>query len=39
MLGGWEPKVTLEEGLQKTVQYFRGKVQRAGQSSQGSKKA
>ena len=28
VLGGWEPKVTLEEGLQRTVQYFRTKVQR-----------
>jgi dTDP-glucose 4,6-dehydratase len=24
---GWEPKVTLEEGLAKTLDYFRGKVQ------------
>jgi nucleoside-diphosphate-sugar epimerase len=23
---GWEPKVTLEEGLAKTVDYFRAKV-------------
>ena len=23
---GWEPKVTLEEGLTKTLEYFRGKV-------------
>jgi dTDP-glucose 4,6-dehydratase len=26
VLGGWEPKVTLEEGLQRTVAYFRRKV-------------
>ena len=23
---GWEPKVSLEEGLQKTIEYFRGRV-------------
>ena len=23
---GWEPKVSLEEGLQKTIEYFRGKL-------------
>jgi dTDP-glucose 4,6-dehydratase len=26
VLGGWEPKVTLEEGLRRTVEYFRKKV-------------
>ncbi|HMD33499.1 MAG TPA: UDP-glucuronic acid decarboxylase family protein [Vicinamibacterales bacterium] len=26
---GWEPKVQLEEGLVKTIEYFRGKVARA----------
>ncbi len=28
---GWEPKVSLEEGLDKTVAYFRGKLQETGQ--------
>ncbi|MBS0630460.1 MAG: SDR family oxidoreductase [Verrucomicrobia bacterium] len=26
VLGGWEPKVPLEEGLQRTIAYFRGRV-------------
>jgi dTDP-glucose 4,6-dehydratase len=26
VLGGWEPKVTLEDGLQRTVEYFRRKL-------------
>jgi UDP-glucuronate decarboxylase len=26
MLGGWKPNVQLEEGLAKTIEYFRGKV-------------
>ena len=26
VLGGWEPKVTLEDGLQRTVAYFRKKL-------------
>jgi nucleoside-diphosphate-sugar epimerase len=26
---GWEPKVQLEEGLVKTIEYFRSKVQQA----------
>jgi UDP-glucuronate decarboxylase len=25
-LGGWEPRIQLEEGLQKTVDYFRGRL-------------
>jgi dTDP-glucose 4,6-dehydratase len=29
VLGGWEPKVTLEEGLRRTVEYFRKKVGKA----------
>ncbi len=26
LLGGWEPRVSLEEGLQRTVRYFEGRV-------------
>ncbi|HKV10635.1 MAG TPA: UDP-glucuronic acid decarboxylase family protein, partial [Thermoanaerobaculia bacterium] len=25
-LGGWEPRIQLEEGLQKTIEYFRGRL-------------
>ena len=30
VLGGWEPKVVLEDGLKRTVDYFRRKVERGG---------
>ena len=26
-LGGWEPKIALDEGLQKTIAYFRGQIE------------
>ena len=26
VLGGWEPKIPLEEGLRRTTEYFRGKI-------------
>jgi dTDP-glucose 4,6-dehydratase len=34
VLGGWEPKVLLEDGLLRTVQYFRAKVERADEAGQ-----
>lgn len=27
----WEPKVTVEEGLKKTIEYFKGEVEAAGE--------
>ncbi len=27
LLGGWEPRVTLEEGLGKTIEFFRTRMQ------------
>ena len=36
---GWEPKVQLEEGLVKTIEYFRTKVDRSGRAGQAGRAA